>query len=112
MTIKYLIDGYNVIFECGLHTRNVNAASLAKARDRLLRTIREGLNSGDVSKTTVVFDAQKIPMSGQREKHNVGSIQVLYSINYPDADAQIIELVNSHSVPKRLVVVSLSLIHI
>ena len=45
-------------------------------------------------------------MSDQREKHSFGSIQVLYSINYPDADAQIIELINSHSVPKRLVVVS------
>ena len=104
--MKYLIDGYNVIFECGLHTRNVNAASLTKARDRLLRTICHGLNADDVARTTVVFDAQKIPLSGQREQQRFGAIQVLFSINYPDADAQVIELINCHSVPKRLVVVS------
>ena len=104
--MKYLIDGYNVIFECGLHTRTVNAASLAKARIRLLRTIESKLPTDDVAKTTVVFDAQKIPLSGQQEEGRHNQIRVLYSINYPDADEMIEELIAAHAVPKNLTVIS------
>lgn len=104
--MKYLIDGYNVIFECGLHARVVNAASLAKARDRLLKTIESNLSPADVAKTTVVFDAEKIPLSGQQEEGRFNQIRILYSINYAEADELIEELIGAHAVPKSLTVVS------
>jgi predicted RNA-binding protein with PIN domain len=104
--MKYLIDGYNLIFECGLNAKQINSVSLAKARRRLLTTITSRLPAEDLPQTTVVFDAQKIPLSGQTEKTTVGGITVMYSIHYEDADSMIEELIAAHCAPKNLTVVS------
>ncbi len=104
--MKYLIDGYNLIFECGLHARQDHSLSLTKARNRLIQTIASWLPADDLTQTTVVFDAQKIPLSGQTEKTTVGGITVMYSINYEDADSMIEALIAAHSAPKNLTVVS------
>ena len=101
----FLIDGYNLIFECGLHGRTIDSQSLEKARHRLLSDIEKRLGAA-AKDTTVVFDAQKIMMSGQQETNFFGSIRVLYSIHYPDADSMIEELISKHPSPKKLTVVS------
>lgn len=102
----FLIDGYNLIFECGLQGRQTTSQSLARARGVLLGTIAKSIPAANHSQVTVVFDARKLPFSGQQEQEFFGKIKVLYSINYPEADELIEELIAKHSVPKKLTVVS------
>ena len=104
--MKYLIDGYNLIFECGLQGRQTNAESLARARNELLQTLATELSITEKAGVTVVFDAKKQMLSGQQERERFGKIVVLYSIHYEDADEMIERLIRQHAVPKDLVVVS------
>lgn len=102
----FLIDGYNLIFECGLQGRRTTSQSLARARGVLLGTIASSIPAAQHSQVAVVFDARKLPFSGQREQEFFGKIKVFYSINYPEADDLIEKLIGQHSVPKKLTVVS------
>lgn len=104
--MKVLIDGYNLVFECGLHGKRVNADSLAKGRQKLLRSIVNAVAPHQLPGFTVVFDAQKQLVSGQREQSQFEQIRVLYSINHADADEMIEHLIRQHSAPKQLTVVS------
>ena len=104
--MKILIDGYNLIFECGLHGKRINSASLANARMGLLQTIKKRVANELHKETTVVFDAKRQPLSGQQERESYGGIEVLYSVNYPDADELIELLIKKHAAPKQLLVVS------
>ena len=103
--IKTLIDGYNLIFECGLHGKNVNSHSLAQARERLLRTLSVALKD-QASEIAVVFDARRQMLSGQQEQESYNGITVLYSVQFNDADEMIEHLIQKHSTPKSLTVVS------
>lgn len=104
--MKILIDGYNLIFECGLHGRKVNANSLAKARTELLQQITKYLSPEQCRNVTVVFDAKRQPLSDQQATENFAGIEVLFSRDYDDADALIEQLIKEHSHPKQLTVVS------
>ncbi len=103
--IKILIDGYNLIFECGLHGKSVNTNSLALARERLLRTVQSNY-AGQEPEIAVVFDAKKQMLSGQQERESWRGIQVYFSIHHDDADELIEQLIQQHSAPKLLTVVS------
>lgn len=104
--MKVLIDGYNLIFECGLQGRRVNSDSLARARQKLLRSIANSLATDQLPTITVVFDAKKQMLSGQRELSQFEQIRILYSINHADADELIEQLILQHSAPRHLTVVS------
>ncbi|MCH2182249.1 MAG: NYN domain-containing protein [Mariniblastus sp.] len=105
MTCATLIDGYNVIFGCGLYGKRATAASLAQARQRLLLEI--GRHCGKRADTvSVVFDAQKVPSSAAVEQQNEFGIDVHYSVGYANADLLIDELIGAHTDPQRLTVVS------
>lgn len=104
--MKTLIDGYNLIFECGLQGRKTDAHSLARGRIRLLRTIARILAEDERRETVVVFDAEKQIFSGQRERDRYQQIQVLYALHYFEADDMIEHLIDKHSAPKQLLVVS------
>lgn len=104
--MKILIDGYNLIFECGLHGRSVNATSLAKARSILLSKLTLSIPKGERDSVVVVFDAKKEMLSGQLEKEILNGITVYYSIHFQDADEMIEKLILRHSAPKSLLVVS------
>ena len=105
MICTTLIDGYNVIFGCGLYGKRATADSLAQARHRLLVEIgqRFGKRANTVS---VVFDAQKTPLAGQVERQTEFGVDVYYSVGYPNADLLIDELIGAHPDPQRLTVVS------
>ena len=82
MTCATLIDGYNVIFGCGLYGKRATAASLAQARQRLLLEI--GRHCGKRADTvSVVFDAQKVPSSAAVEQQNEFGIDVLVVTSLP-----------------------------
>lgn len=105
--MKILIDGYNLIFECGLHGRHVNAESLARARMRLLAEINAAFDENDRREIVIVYDAKKIPLSAQQEQDSSGGVTILYSINFDEADEMIEQLIARHSSPKKnLLVVS------
>ncbi|MGI9517600.1 MAG: NYN domain-containing protein [Pirellulaceae bacterium] len=103
--ITWLIDGYNVIFGCGLYGKFVSPESLANGRDRLLQEIAQRLGA-DRGSVAVVFDAEKMPLTGQRERENENGIAVYYSINFANADFMIDEMIHQHPDPARLTVVS------
>ena len=105
MTCTTLLDGYNVIFSCGLYGKHATAESLAQGRERLLKEItqRFGAKSGNV---TVVFDAKKTPLSGQKKQQVEYGIDVHYAIGYSNADLLIDELISIHPDPQRLTVIS------
>lgn len=105
MICTTLIDGYNVIFGCGLYGKHATADSLAQARHRLLVEVgqRYGKRANTVS---VVFDAQKNPLAGQVERQTELGVDVYYSIGYSNADLLIDELIGAHPDPQRLTVVS------
>lgn len=104
--MKYLIDGYNLIFECGLHGREITGHSVALARTKLLRTITTHLPDSDHASVTVVFDASRRMVREELDREEFGEVQVLYSINFDEADDMIEHLIKKHSVPTRLTVVS------
>ncbi len=104
--MRILIDGYNLIFECGLHEKRVDARSLSRARRRLLKEIVALMTTSQQRETTVVFDARKQMFSGQQEQERFHQVQVLYSIHYHEADEMIEHLIDQHSSPKQLTVVS------
>ena len=104
--MKILIDGYNLIFECGLHGRRINAESLARARELMLIRIRDAFSPSEQAQIVVVFDAKKLPLSNQQEQECSGAVKVLYSIEFEDADEMIESLIAGHSAPKQLLIVS------
>jgi predicted RNA-binding protein with PIN domain len=104
--MKIIIDGYNLIFECGLHGRHVNGASLARARDLLQGKIRRAYCEAERQQIVVVFDAERIPLAGQQGEEISAGIRVMYSIDFEDADAMIEFLIEKHPSPKQLLIVS------
>ena len=105
MICTTLIDGYNVIFGCGLYGKHATADSLAQARHRLLAEV--GQRYGKLANTvSVVFDARKNPLAGQVKRQTEFGVDVYYSIGYSNADLLIDELIGAHPDPQRLTVVS------
>ena len=105
MICTTLIDGYNVIFGCGLYGKRVSPESLAQARQKLLREIGE-YHGKQADRVSIVFDARKVPSSGATEKQNAFGVDVHYSVGYANADLLIDELIGAHPDPQRLTVVS------
>ena len=104
--MKYLIDGYNLIFECGLHGKRINGQTVAMARQRLLQELESHLPAPQHTAVTVVFDASRKMIRDELAEEYFGNIKVLYSINFDDADEMIEHLIGQHSAPGRLIVVS------
>ena len=119
MQIRLLIDGYNLLFTSGMEGRGRGPKWLQRARERLLKFLRSKLPAADVPATLVVFDAATRPFgasvenSGVRDQPSSGAdlpvadgIQVIYAVNYDEADDLIENIIRKHSAPKSLTVVS------
>ena len=57
-----IIDGYNLIFTCGLEGKKRNPQSIEKSRARLISMVAAKLNERERSGTTIVFDAKRLPI--------------------------------------------------
>ena len=101
-----IIDGYNLIFTCGLEGKTRTPQSLEKARARLVATVASKLSKKERSGTTIVFDAKRLPIKETSADFRAHDIRVLYAVDHEDADTLIEELIAKHSTPKKLVVVS------
>lgn len=106
MPIELLVDGYNVIFECGLTGRMDHPRALENGRFRLLRTLARKRNEAEREQTLVVFDAKLRPFRGSPAAMKVAGIDVRFAVNHDEADAMIEELIRQHSAPRQLTVIS------
>ncbi len=102
--MRYLIDGYNLLYAMGAVHRRMGPAGLEKARLRLLGLLK-GVYGADTAGVTVVFDAAGAPPGARGEEEYQG-IHVLYAVRQPEAD-DLIELLLEHdAAPRALTVVS------
>jgi len=100
-----LIDGYNVIAPSGPPARRASNDWLNHQRQRLIQLLAGQLGPELAKQTTIVFDAAAAPR-GLESRFVQLEIEVVFAVNYPEADDLIEELIAAHATPKRLTVVS------
>ena len=100
-----LIDGYNLLHASGILGRGVGPGSLERSRLALLNFLAASIDEKELSRTTVVFDANDAPKGLPRTVGHRG-ITVQYASKYESADEMIEVLIRQDSAPKRLIVVS------
>lgn len=105
MSVDFLIDGYNLLHFAGLARARYGPGDLERARDRLLKRIRNGLNEAERGRVTVVFDARDAEHADRREARPFG-MRVLFSPIGREADDTIEELIEAHASPRNLLVIS------
>jgi predicted RNA-binding protein with PIN domain len=100
-----LIDGYNLLHVSGLIGSHAGPGSLDRSRRSLLAFLAAVLDPGQRAETTVVFDAREAPPGLPTVLRRRG-ITVRYAAESQEADDLIETLIQSHSAPKQLIVVS------
>ncbi|QDU93686.1 NYN domain-containing protein [Lignipirellula cremea] len=103
--MSILIDGYNLMYVFGIPYEGRNARTLHRSRNRLLNRLADALPPDLAGAVTVVFDA-KSPPPGVDNTYTHRGMAVLFAVGYEEADDLIEELIQRHSTPKKLVVVS------
>jgi predicted RNA-binding protein with PIN domain len=96
-----LIDGYNLLHVTAI----VGHGGLRGSRERLLRFLASAIDPRERPQTTIVFDAAEAPANLPRTIV-VEEMTIHFSSEYDNADELIEELIEAHSVPKSLLVVS------
>jgi predicted RNA-binding protein with PIN domain len=104
--MNVIIDGYNLIFQCGLQGRTAGSLALEKARNRLISELSTRLDEPTREKTTIVFDANDRPVKEVADEQQINGLHVVYAADHDDADSLIEELIRRHPTPKKLTVVS------
>lgn len=101
--MRYLIDGYNLLFAIGLLHGKAGPHGLEKARLALLGHLL-GSHGADVAAVTVVFDAAGAP-PGAAPEENYQGIHICYALD-GEADDLIENLIQRDAAPRQLTVVS------
>lgn len=101
-----IIDGYNLIFQCGLEGRSRNTQTIERARGRLIGVLANRLSEQQRARTTIVFDAKRLPIKETEVVSRQSGLTVIYAVDHDEADTLIEELIRRHSSPKTLTVVS------
>lgn len=101
-----IIDGYNLIFQCGLQTTSTASDMLHQSRNRLLHEIASFAGVQCAKRTTIVFDAAHRPLKATTNRYRIKNVLVLYADQFDDADSMIEYLISRHAAPKKLTVVS------
>ena len=96
-----LIDGYNLLHVTAI----VGHGGLRGSREGLLRFLASAIDARERALTTIVFDAAEAPPNLPRTIV-VDQMTIHFSSEYDNADELIEELIEAHSVPKSLLVVS------
>lgn len=100
-----IIDGYNLMHSIGFAKERYGLGGLERSRNRLLRFLANRLDFEERRRTTIVFDARKVPFDGVPELQ-FEEMTVLFNAPGSDADTLIEELIRQHSAPRQLEVVS------
>lgn len=101
-----IVDGYNLIFECGLGGRSITPVSLERARDKLIAALAAKLPEAHRRGTTIVFDAKRLPIKEVAAVSKRNEMTIIYAVDHDDADSLIEQLILKNSTPKKLTVVS------
>ncbi len=101
-----LIDGYNLIFQCGLEGRSRTPASLQRARRRLAGELKVNLAGPVLQRTAIIFDATRLPVGESQAIRIEDGLTIIYALDHEDADTLIELLIQKNSTPKKLTVVS------
>jgi uncharacterized protein len=102
--MPYLIDGYNLLHAMGIIPKRTGPHGLEKARLRLLGLLQSA-HRDDPGQVTVIFDAAHAP-PGVPEAEDYQGIHVRFAIRHEQADELIESVIQHHSAPKQLIVVS------
>lgn len=102
---KTLIDGYNLLFQSQLVGKGRGRQWLPAARRRLVQLLHGRLSTQVLQTTRLVFDAPSVGPAPEPEQHSSG-LQVVYAVNYSEADDLLEEIIRQHPTPKQLTVVS------
>lgn len=101
----FLIDGYNLLHAAGMAQSEYRPGDLLRCRTRLLRYLLDRLTAAEVRHATVVFDARD-PPPDRPARIVVSGLKVLFANPGGDADALIVSLLERHTAPQRVTLVS------
>jgi predicted RNA-binding protein with PIN domain len=103
--VPTIIDGYNLLRTCGFVGARVGPGTLERARGMFLGFLAQVFAPEDRGEVTVVFDsAVRLPDMPDYVLQN--GIHVHFATGHRDADEMIIDLLQRHSAPKSLMIVS------
>lgn len=109
MTIRLLIDGYNLLYATGapgtVGTRG-GPKDLASARNRLLGQLATYLTDGERLTTEIIFDSRRTGESARDAQQSVHLMTVTFSSGFESADDLLELVIRQHPNPKLLTVVS------
>ena len=100
-----LIDGYNLLYAAGLGAARYGPGDLQRARQALLRKLFELLTPAEITRTAVVFDARQPPPHLPPHWY-IHGLRVVYARPHGDADLLLEQLIDEHSHPSQLTIVS------
>ena len=103
--MSLLIDGYNLLHATDLFGEGTGLGSFQRSREALVAFLAASLNESERKQTTIVFDAAEAP-AGLPSCYFVEGIRVVFARDYPDADTLIEEMIEDHTAPRGLLVVS------
>jgi predicted RNA-binding protein with PIN domain len=103
--MRWLIDGYNVMYAGGRLGPKLSREGFRRARRGFLDELAQALGPAVAAETTVVLDAS-VPPSDFPRVSTYRGLSVVFALGDENADARIEELIDADSNPKALTVVS------
>jgi predicted RNA-binding protein with PIN domain len=100
-----IIDGYNLMHAVGFARPTYGPGDLERCRERFVGRLKELLIDAERPRTIVVFDAAGAPAEFDH-RQVTGGMELLFSAPGCDADSLIEELLEGHSAPKQVQVIS------
>jgi predicted RNA-binding protein with PIN domain len=98
--MRYLIDGYNVLYAIGALTSRTGPQGLERARIRLIGALK-GVFGDEVSQVTLVFDGD----AAEEIEHSNG-LEIRYTDRREEADDVIESLLGHDGAPRQVIIVS------
>lgn len=100
-----IIDGYNLLHAAGMAKKRYGPGGLEKSRNGMLNFLASHIPEGQRQRVTIVFDASEAPTDLVRRSQHRG-LNVVFAPVESDADSLIEEMLDVHSSPKQVRVVS------
>ena len=100
-----IIDGYNLMHAAGIARRNYAVGDLERCRRLLELRVASSLSDEAMARTTIVYDAFDSPGNEDRAIRRHG-LKILYAAQGEDADGEIERMLDHHSAPRQVIIVS------